>query len=123
MQCEIPYGQIAIMTDRPWWESSTAELHADGKIDEYLRKRLMPLEGAMDTRLEMYGNSVAVRTVGEDLFEYINFQRRYDIDARIERALRLSREFIEPLPPGAVPRDAVDDHIECRQDSCCFDGR
>src|SRR5262249_56430761 len=84
------------------------------KIDEYLRKRLMPVEGAIPQipGIEMFGNSVPVRTVGGDLFEYINFQQRYDIDARIERALRLSREYLEPLTPGAMPRNAVDHHIE-----------
>ena len=42
-------------------------------------------------------------TVGGDLFEYINFQQRYDIDARIRRAERLAKEYLEPLPP-ASPR-------------------
>jgi hypothetical protein len=41
--------------------------------------------------------------VGGDLFEYINFQQRYDIDARIRRAQNLSPEFLKPLPPGATP--------------------
>lgn len=82
-------------------------------IDEYLRKRLMPVEGAIPQiqGIEMYGNSIPAGTVGGDLFEYINFQQRYDIDARIERAQRLAKEFLEPLPPSAVPRNAVDDHI------------
>src|SRR5882762_3519058 len=60
----------------------------------------------------MYGNSIPAGTVGGDLFEYINFQQRYDIDARIQRALKLSKEFLEPLPPGAPPRNSVDDHVE-----------
>jgi len=60
----------------------------------------------------MYGNSIPAGTVGGDLFEYINFQQRYDIDARIQRALKLSKEFLEPLPPGAKPRNSVDDHVE-----------
>jgi serine phosphatase RsbU (regulator of sigma subunit) len=83
-------------------------------IDEYLRKRLMPVEGAIPQipGIEMYGNSVPVGTVGGDLFEYINFQQRYDIDARIERARRLSKDFLEPLPPGTAPRNSVDAHIE-----------
>jgi len=83
-------------------------------IDDYLRKRLMPVEGAIPhiPGIEMYGNSIPVGTVGGDLFEYINFRQRYDIGARIQRALRLSKEFLEPLPPGAVPRNSVDDHIE-----------
>ena len=60
----------------------------------------------------MYGNSIPAGTVGGDLFEYINFQQRYDIDARIQRALRLSREFLDPLPPGVLPRNSVDDQVE-----------
>src|SRR5947209_2440547 len=88
--------------------------YTDLSIDEYLRKRLMPVEGAIPhiPGIEMYGNSIPVGTVGGDLFEYINFRQRYDIGARIQRALRLSKEFLEPLPPGAVPRNSVDDHIE-----------
>jgi serine phosphatase RsbU (regulator of sigma subunit) len=84
------------------------------QIDDYLRKRLMPVEGVIPhiQGIEMYGNSVPVETVGGDFFEYINFQQRYDLDARIERARRLSKEFLEPLPPGAVPRNSVDAHIQ-----------
>jgi serine phosphatase RsbU (regulator of sigma subunit) len=83
-------------------------------IDEYLRERLMPVEGAIPhiRGIEMFGNSIAASTVGGDLFEYINFQQRYDIDARIARAQRLSREFLEPLPPGALVRNSVDDHVQ-----------
>ena len=74
----------------------------------------MPVEGAIPhlPGIEMYGNSIPAGTVGGDLFEYINFQQRYDIDARIQRALRLSKEFLEPLPPGKSPRNSVDDHVE-----------
>jgi serine phosphatase RsbU (regulator of sigma subunit) len=74
----------------------------------------MPVEGAIPQirGIEMYGNSVPVEIVGGDLFEYINFHQRYDIDARIQRALRLSKEFLEPLAPGAVLRNSVDDHVE-----------
>src|SRR5438876_1261300 len=83
-------------------------------IDEYLRKRLMPVEGVIPhvQGIEMYGNSIPAGTVGGDLFEYINFQQRYDIDARIQRALRLSKEFLEPLASGAPLRNSVDDHVE-----------
>lgn len=82
-------------------------------IDEYLRKRLMPVEGAIPhvQGIEMYGNSIPAGTVGGDLFEYINFQQRYDIDARIQRALKLSKEYLEPLLEGAPPRNSVDDHV------------
>src|SRR6476646_7240211 len=87
---------------------------ANLSIDEYLRERLMPVEGAIPQirGIEMYGNSVPVGTVGGDLFEYINFKQRYDVDARIQRALRLAKEFLEPLLPGALPRNSVDDHVE-----------
>jgi serine phosphatase RsbU (regulator of sigma subunit) len=83
-------------------------------IDEYLRKRLMPVEGTIPQveGIEMYGNSIPAGTVGGDLFEYINFQQRYDIGARIQRALKLSKEYLEPPPAGAMPRDSVDDHVK-----------
>src|SRR5215470_1351834 len=83
-------------------------------IDDYLRERLMPVEGAIPRipGIEMYGNSIPAGTVGGDLFEYINFQQRYDIDARIQQAQRLSREFLEPLPAGTPIRNAVDDHVQ-----------
>src|SRR5580704_3592219 len=83
-------------------------------IDEYLRERLMPVEGAIPQipGIEMFGNSIPAGTVGGDLFEYINFQQRYDIDARIQQAHRLSREFLEPLPPGQPIRNSVDDQVQ-----------
>lgn len=83
-------------------------------IDEYLRKRLLPVEGTIPQvqGIEMYGNSIPAGTVGGDLFEYINFQQRYDIDARIQRALHRSKEYLEKLPPGAAPRNLVDDHVQ-----------
>jgi serine phosphatase RsbU (regulator of sigma subunit) len=83
-------------------------------IDEYLRERLMPVEGAIPhiPGIEMFGNSIPVGTVGGDLFEYINFQQRYDIDARMQRAQRLSKEFLDPLPPGAPLRNSVDDQVQ-----------
>jgi serine phosphatase RsbU (regulator of sigma subunit) len=83
-------------------------------IEEYLRKRLMPVEGVIPhvQGIEMYGNSIPAGTVGGDLFEYINFQQRYDIDARIQRALKRSKEYLEPLPTGGAPRNSVDDHVE-----------
>jgi serine phosphatase RsbU (regulator of sigma subunit) len=83
-------------------------------IDEYLRKRLMPVEGVIPhvQGIEMYGSSIPAGTVGGDLFEYINFQQRYNIDARIQRALKLSKEFLDPMPAGAQPRNSVDDHVE-----------
>jgi serine phosphatase RsbU (regulator of sigma subunit) len=90
------------------------EPYTEPRIDEYLRQRLMPVEGSIPhiPGIEMYGNSIPAGTVGGDLFEYINFQQRYDIDARIRRAQTLSTEFLQPLAPGATPHNSVDDHVE-----------
>jgi serine phosphatase RsbU (regulator of sigma subunit) len=90
-----------------------AKTYISPTIDEYLRKRLMPVEGAIPhvQGIEMYGNSIPAGTVGGDLFEYINFQQRYDIDARIQRALKLSKDYLDPLPANVSPRNSVDDHI------------
>ncbi len=73
----------------------------------------MPVEGAIPRLpgIEMFGNSIPAGTVGGDLFEYINFQQRYDIEARIERAQRLSKEYLDPLTAGAPVRNPVDDHV------------
>lgn len=86
-------------------------------IDEYLRQRLTPVDAAIPQipGIEMYGNSIPAETVGGDLFEYINFPQRYDIDARIQRAQRLAKDYLKPLPPGVPVRNAVDDHIEWLQ--------
>jgi serine phosphatase RsbU (regulator of sigma subunit) len=82
-------------------------------IDEYLRRRLMPVEGAIPqlAGIDMYGNSIPAGTVGGDLFEYINFQQRYNIDGRIARALKLAKLYLEPLPAGQPARNMVDDHV------------
>ena len=74
----------------------------------------MPVEGAIPqlAGIDMYGNSIPAGTVGGDLFEYINFQQRYNIDARIARALKLSKEYLEPLPKGQTPRNSVDAHVQ-----------
>ena len=108
MQPESQPGDIAAST-------------IDTSIDEYLRKRLMPVEGAIPrlAGIEMYGNSIPADKAGGDLFEYINFQQRYNLDARIERAHRLSKTYLEPLPEGATPRNGVDVHVrwlQSRQD-------
>ena len=91
-----------------------ATRQVEPSIDEYLRKRLMPVEGAIPqlAGIDMYGNSIPASTVGGDLFEYINFQQRYNIDARIARALKLSKDYLEPLPKGETPRNAVDAHVQ-----------
>src|SRR5271168_4582670 len=83
-------------------------------IYEYLHQRLMPVEGAIPDipGIEMFGNSIPAEIVGGDLFEYINFQQRYDIDARIQQAQRLSKEFLEPLRTGVPLRNSVDDQVQ-----------
>src|SRR5215469_14009741 len=86
-------------------------------IDEYLRERLMPVEGTIPhlPGIEMFGNSIPAEAVGGDLFEYINFQQRYDINARIRQALNLSKDFLQMSPRGAPPRNAVDAHVQWLQ--------
>lgn len=83
-------------------------------IDEYLRKRLMPVEGVIPqlAGIDMYGNSIPAGSVGGDLFEYINFQQRYNIDARITGALKRSKQYLEPLPKGEIARNSVDEHVQ-----------
>ena len=83
-------------------------------LDDYLRKRFKPVEGAIPhlTGIEMYGNSIPVASADGDLFEYINFQQRYNIDARIERAKKLSKKYLEPIPKGSRPQNLVDVHLE-----------
>jgi len=73
----------------------------------------MPVEGAIPHLhgIEMYGNSIAAGAVGGDLFEYINFQQRYDLDARIQRAVERSKEYLDKLPEDVAPRNSVDDHV------------
>lgn len=93
---------------------SMATTQFDTSIDDYLRKRLMPVEGAIPQLdgVEMYGNSIPAEKVGGDLFEYINFQQRYNIDERISRARKLSEKYMEPLPEGDRPQNSVDDHVQ-----------
>jgi serine phosphatase RsbU (regulator of sigma subunit) len=83
-------------------------------IDEYLRKRLMPVEGAIPQlpRTHMSGDSVPAGSVGGELFEYINFQQRYNIDGRIARTLQLSFEYLEALPDGKNSRNNLDEHVQ-----------
>ena len=88
-------------------------IQAEPSIDEYLRKRLMPVEGAIPhlDGIEMFGNSIPAGKVGGDLFEYINFQQRYNIDARTALAFKLSQKFLEPLSEGTTPGNEVDLHV------------
>ena len=88
--------------------------NANLNIDEYLRQRLMPVMGAVPklTGIDMYGDSIPAETASGDLFEYIEFKERYDLDARIRRANRESQDFIERRRFAAPVRNSVDDHVE-----------
>jgi serine phosphatase RsbU (regulator of sigma subunit) len=90
------------------------QLNANLNIEEYLHQRLTPVAGAVPQLkgLDMYGDSVPAETAGGDLFEYIEFQERYDLDARIRRATMESQEFLEPLQFAAPVRNSADDHAE-----------
>ena len=92
-------------------------------IDEYLRKRLMPVEGTIPqlAGIEMYGDSIPAGSVGGDLFEYINFQQRYNIDARIARARRLASDYLEPRANGQPPRNSVDAHVQWLESRAGYD--
>jgi cytochrome c len=74
----------------------------------------MPVEGAIPhlAGVEMYGDSIPAETVGGDLFEYINFQQRYDIDARIANAVQMSKEYLKPHPPGTPDCRSIDEYFE-----------
>ena len=77
-------------------------------IDEYLRKKLMPVEGVIPhlPGIDMYGNTIPDEIVGGDVFEYINFQQRYNIEARIHQAEWLAKEVLDRLlrgSPCAIP--------------------
>ena len=67
-------------------------------IDEYLRERLMPVEGAIPhiPGIEMFGNSIPAGTVGGDLFECGYWRnRRREIEtiwlARLPGRVRLAQ--------------------------------
>ena len=84
------------------------------ELGGYLRDRLMPVEGAIPhlDGIEMYGKSIPAGSVGGDLFEYINFQQRYDIDARIRHALQRSSDYLQAHEQGSPDRNSVDDQVE-----------
>jgi serine phosphatase RsbU (regulator of sigma subunit) len=94
--------------------SEVASAHHPLSIDEYLRKKLMPVEGVIPhlPGIDMYGNTIPDEIVGGDVFEYINFQQRYNIEARIAQAERLAKEYLEPRAPGGKTRNSADVHVE-----------
>ena len=94
--------------------SEAAPAYHPLSIDEYLRKKLLPVEGVIPhlPGIDMYGNTIPDEIVGGDVFEYINFQQRYNIDARIAQAEWLANEVLEPLAPGAKARNGADVHIQ-----------
>jgi serine phosphatase RsbU (regulator of sigma subunit) len=86
----------------------------ESRIGEYLRERLMPVEGVIPQLdgIDMHGNSIPAATAGGDLFEYINFQQRYDLDARIRRAHRHAEQFLQSHASGAPGHTSVDEQLE-----------
>ena len=82
-------------------------------IDEYLRKRLMPVEGAIPhvQGIEMYGNSRLRETVGGDLFEYINFRNGMTSMRGISAPCSFRSSFWSRCREGAPPRNSVDDQV------------
>ncbi|HYP08352.1 MAG TPA: PP2C family protein-serine/threonine phosphatase [Bryobacteraceae bacterium] len=101
---------VEVVRQRKAWARSSAELH----IDEYLRERLMPVEGTIPHvhGIEMYGECQPAQTAGGDLFEYINFQHRYDVDARIESALKASRDILEDKPSRRSDCNGPSDYMQ-----------
>ena len=57
----------------------------------------MTVEGSIPhlPGIEMYGTSLPAGTVGGDLYEYINFQQRYDFHARNEKP---TKDFVAATP-------------------------
>jgi hypothetical protein len=94
---------------------------SDFGIDEYFRKRLTPVEGAIPqlNGIDVHGSSIPAGLAG-DLFEYINFEQRCNIDARIAHALRLTTEYLEPLSDHQLPRNLVDAHVEWMRSEARF---
>jgi serine phosphatase RsbU (regulator of sigma subunit) len=69
------------------------QIHFDEELRmgaQYLAQRLMPTTGVIPQipGFDMFGVSIPHNGVaGGDLVTYVNFQERFDLDARIERAL------------------------------------
>ena len=66
------------------------------------------------------GDSIPAALAGGDLFEYINFEQRCNIDARIANALRLTTEYLELLSDHQLPRNLVDAHVEWMRSKARF---
>lgn len=90
--------------------SEAVEVNPPVTIDEYLRKRLMPVEGTIPqlNGIEMYGSTIPAARVGGDVFEYINFKQRYNIEARIARAQRIAKVYQELSAKDGERGDEVD---------------
>src|SRR5262245_44778201 len=73
----------------------------------------MPVEGAIPQLdgIDICGDSIPAGTVGGDLFEYIDFQHRYDIEARIANALSSSSELRKPTLSALTGGDCVHDYL------------
>ncbi len=73
------------------------DVHIDEELRsgaQYLAQRLMPAAGAIPRipGIDIYGMSLPLNGVaGGDLITYVNFQDRFDLEARIRRALGQGR--------------------------------
>jgi hypothetical protein len=81
-----------------------AETYNAPSIDEYLRKRLMPVEGAIPhvQGIEMYGNSIPAGAVGGDLFGVWGQTGSFPLSVKLvlsnkyQRTFRLSPSSLSP---------------------------
>jgi len=83
-------------------------------IDEYLRERLMPVEGTIPqlAGIDMYGDSIPAGTVGGDLLSTSIFSSGTTSMRGFARAIKLSKDYLQPLPKGQTPRNSVDAHVQ-----------
>jgi len=73
------------------------ELHSAA---QYLAKRLMPAAGAIPriTGIDIHGMTVPLNGVaGGDLITYVNFEDRFDLDARIQRAVAEKQDAVAQM--------------------------
>ncbi len=67
---------------------------------QYLSQRLMPAAGAIPRipGIDIYGITVPLNGIaGGDLITYVNFQERFDLDARVRRALTQGQAGVAQL--------------------------
>jgi len=83
------------------WNSPMAGTYKAPSIDEYLRKRLMPVEGAIPhvQGIEMYGNSIPAGTVGGDATRQVSASRAGKVYRRGFVSTRLAATLLADGAP------------------------